>query len=268
MYTDKEQMMHVNSALLIGTIASFIAPLHAETYHVYFLGGQSNMDGYGTVAELPEELAEPVAGALIFCGERRSDLKPAKSLGRWVQLTPGFGGGFQTDGVTNLLGQRFGPELTFAKRMRELRPDERIAIIKYAKGGSSLDVRIADWGTWDPHDTRGVGSGLGVNQYDHALATIEQATRHGDIDGDGEPDTLVASGILWMQGETDATNELAAGEYAENLAEMADLLRAALRADDLPFVIGRISDSGVKDGNEKPVSRFGDVVREAQAKVA
>jgi iduronate 2-sulfatase len=42
-----------------------------------------------------------------------------------------------------------------------------------------------------------------------------------------------------------------------------DLIRAALRVDDLPVVIGRISDSG-KDADGR-VWDFGDRVRQAQA---
>jgi hypothetical protein len=68
-----------------------------------------------------------------------------------------------------------------------------------------------------------------------------------------------------MQGESDAayTPEIAA-RYQQNLKRMMDLIRAALRSDDLPVVIGRISDSG-RDDKDGKVWDHGEVVRAAQA---
>jgi len=85
-----------------------------------------------------------------------------------------------------------------------------------------------------------------------------------DIDGDGTKDKLVRAGILWMQGESDGMyGEEIANDYEKNLKRLMDLFRAALRADDLPVAIGRISDSK-RDTAEK-IWKFGDQVREAQA---
>ena len=66
-----------------------------------------------------------------------------------------------------------------------------------------------------------------------------------------------------MQGEADASfTEDIAGRYAANLQRLVDLIRAALWADDLPVVIGRISESG-QDADGK-VWDFGDLVRAQQ----
>ena len=43
-----------------------------------------------------------------------------------------------------------------------------------------------------------------------------------------------------------------------------DLVRAALRTDDLPVVVGRISDSGVRNQKDR-VWMYGEIVRTAQA---
>jgi len=59
-----------------------------------------------------------------------------------------------------------------------------------------------------------------------------------------------------------------ANDYESNLAEIAELFRAALRVDNLPFVIGRISDSRAGEGNGERVWPFGDEVRAAQERVA
>ncbi|MHC4945993.1 MAG: sialate O-acetylesterase, partial [Planctomycetota bacterium] len=121
-------------------------------------------------------------------------------------------------------------------------------------------------GCWEPDFQGGEGDGKGINQYDHFLATIRNAMAVDDIDGDGERDTLVPAGIVWMQGESDASNtEEVAKRYEANLKRLMDLIRAALRMDDLPVVIGRISDSG-QDTREKDgkVWNHGEIVRTCQ----
>ena len=83
-----------------------------------------------------------------------------------------------------------------------------------------------------------------MNQYDHFLATVRNAYKISDIDGDGKKDILVPQGIIWMQGESDAVySEEVAMKYYNNLKRLTDLIRAAFLHDDLPVVIGRISDS-------------------------
>ena len=231
---------------------------HAGTYQLYFLGGQSNMEGYGVVSELPGELAGQVDGVMIFTGRLADDDDPAGGQGTWQVLEPGHGLGFRTDNQTSTLGSRFGPELSFGRTLTASAPDRRIAIIKYAKGGSGLGTDVG-YGDWDP-DYAGRSR---LNQYDHALATIRNALSQADIDADGEPDTLVPAGIAWMQGETDAGDPEVAAAYQANLKRMMNLLRAALRADDLPVVIGKITNSG--NWGDTPMMQHIAVVQGAQA---
>ncbi len=236
-------------------------------YMLYFVGGQSNAVGLGYTRDLPADEQGAVEGAVIYSGRVLGDGEVGGGVGVWSPVTPGFGSGFKTDGETNALSGRFGPELSLARRLRELRPDERVAIIRYAKGGSSLDVRVRrNWGTWDPADREPFPAGVGVNQYDHALATIARATGVHDIDGDGEPDRLIPAGIVWMQGEADSTTRATAEAYEANLAQMLELLRAALRADELPVAVGQITDSGTAAGGE-PRRPYSERVRAAQAAV-
>ena len=102
-----------------------------------------------------------------------------------------------------------------------------------------------------------------MNQYDHFLATIRNAFSITDIDGDGGIDQLIPSGIIWMQGESDAYySRDVAQRYESNLRQLMDLFRAAFRVDDLPVVIGRISDSGQDEDGK--VWDYGEIVRRAQ----
>ena len=234
-------------------------------YRVYYLGGQSNMDGYGKGADLPaEEREKPIEGAYIFHGNTSPDGKPVDGRGVWAPLRPGHGVGFRSDGKANQYSDRFGVELTFVRELKKADPAAKIAVIKYSRGGTSIDSRAAGgFGCWEPDFTGGQGAGQGINQYDHFLATIRFATSAKDIDGDGTEDRLIPAGIVWMQGESDATNPETAAKYEANLKRLMDLIRASLREDDLPVTIGRISDSGAKSG--KPTWPHGETVRKAQA---
>lgn len=233
-------------------------PAEAKVYQLYYLGGQSNMDGYGTVEELPGELNKLVKGVMIFQGNTLPDGGDVGGKGLWSELRPGHGRGFSSDGRSNAYSERFGVELTFARRLQELGVTD-IALIKYSRGGTSIDIAAAgNFGCWDPD----YNDKTGVNQYDHFLAAVRNALAVADIDGDGEADQLVPAGIIWMQGESDANDQEVARRYQANLKRLIDLIRAALRTDDLPVVIGRISDSGQDDDGK--VWDQGDVVRRGQ----
>ena len=249
-------------------------PAAADTFYVYYLGGQSNMDGYGQVEELPEELAADVEGAYIFHGNTVPDSDvPVEAAGRgsWQPLRPGHGVGFMASFEKNAYSGRFGVELTFGRRLRELHPDRKIAIIKYSRGGTSLDPRspaAPRAGCWAPGDA--AKENARYNQYDHALATIRNALASRDVDGDGELDTLIPAGMVWMQGESDGMDRESALAYTNNLRRLFALLRAALHDDRLPAAIGLISDSGMQPaaGEDGKIWEFGDLVRVAQGDVS
>jgi iduronate 2-sulfatase len=258
-------MTRINWILVLLVGSTLVPAGEATTYDLYYLGGQSNMDGFGYVEELPPEATGPVTGVMIFHGNTSPDDAEVDGRGLWAELRPGHGSGYSTDGTTANYSNRFGVELSFARTLLELEPDSNIAIIKYSRGGSSIDRDAADrWGCWDPDYPDETSTG--INQYDHFLATVRHATAVEDIDGDGQPDTLVPKGIIWMQGESDAAHgKKIARRYEENLERLMDLLRAALHADDLPVVIGRISDSGQdKEEKDGKVWDHGKIVRKEQ----
>ncbi|MEM6555168.1 MAG: sialate O-acetylesterase [Pseudomonadota bacterium] len=215
-----------------------------KTYHVYFLGGQSNMEGYGSVADLPDDLQEIRHDFPIFMGNMPYDHDRTGGLGLWAPLSPGFGKDFGSNGKRNRLSAYFGPELTFAREMKRLNPDQNIALIKYARSGSSIAVGASHGGNWQP-DYRGKN---GLNQYDFAIRTIRTAMAREDIDGDGLRDRLIPAGLLWMQGEGDAIAAAPADAYYLNLDHLMHHLRQTFRAPTLPLVIGKITDSNMNEG--------------------
>jgi len=260
----KKITLIILSFIILFPFNSFGQQKSGDTIKLYYLGGQSNMDGLGLNSELPESLKKPFNDIYIFHGNLVGDDMPNGGLGKWEKLEPGHGAGFSTDGKTNRLSDRFGVELSFAKKIQELYPNDKIAIIKYSRGGTAIDSQFKNpAGCWDPN-YKGTA---GINQYDHFLTTLRNAFDVKDINGDGKEDRLIPSGIIWMQGESDACyGEEVANRYYSNLKQLMDLIRAALRTDDLPVVIGKISDSNNnKNGKIWP---YGELVQYGQEKYA
>ena len=255
--------------LLVLVLSIFcLAPLAnaQHTYRLFYLGGQSNMVGYGYNKDLPDSLNQTFEDVMIFHGNTADDGDlETGGIGIWEPLKPGHGVGHAATESENKLSDRFGLELAFADRLMELYPGEKFAFIKYAKGGTSIDSLAAGpFGCWDPD----FKSKNGINQYDHFLSTLKKAMSIQDIDGNGVADVLVPSGILWMQGESDADkSEELALRYYDHLVRLMNLMRAALRTDDLPVLIGKITDSLNPDYNGK-VWPHGDLVQYAEEKFA
>jgi hypothetical protein len=215
----------------------------STTYRLYFLGGQSNMVGYGRVSELPADMIHAADRVMIFEGRTAPDGDRNAGVGLWAPLQPGYGYGFQTEDDYLVLSERFGPELSFGHALASKLPDERIALVKYAFGGSGLAPGVGT-GSWHPTDK----NGNQINQFDHALRTLDNALSKSDIDGDGVRDRLVPAGVIWMQGESDANHSLASAEaYEANLGHLVSSLRLAFNNENLPVVIGKITDSGMAD---------------------
>ena len=235
--------------LLTGLLAGCSAPPTdlpdgGKTYHVYFLAGQSNMEGYAPVSDLPEDLKQVQPYVPIFMGNMPYDHDHTGGRGLWAPLEPGFGRLFGSNGKQNRLSGYFGPELSFAREMKRLNPDQNIAIIKYARSGASIMPGAGNGGNFHP-DYRGQN---GLNQYDFAIRTITGALAAQDIDGDGRKDVLIPAGIAWMQGEGDAQAPEPAAAYYLNLDHLIHHLRHALGDPTLPIVIGKITDSYMNEG--------------------
>ena len=241
-----------------------LAQTKKDSIKVFYLGGQSNMEGFGYVKNLPDSLKKKNKDFFIYQGNPVGDNGASGGLGKWDVLQPGHGTGFSSDGKINILSERFGVELSLAKKLQELYPNQKLAFIKYARNGSSIDSSgTAGFGAWEP-DFKG---GKGMNQYDYFLKTVNAAMAVKDINGDGVEDVLIPIGIIWMQGESDADKtEAIANQYCSNLKRLMDLMRATFRNNDLPIVIGKISDSGDIEGGK--VWKYGELVQYSQEKFA
>ncbi|AMY12511.1 Carbohydrate acetyl esterase/feruloyl esterase precursor [Luteitalea pratensis] len=107
---------------------------------------------------------------------------------------------------------------SFAARIADSHPGVTIGLIPAAVGGSPIDA-------WQPgvyyEPTKS-------HPWDDAIARARVALASG---------TLKA--ILWHQGESDATADLAPG-YEAKLHDLIARLRTALDAPDVPFIVGQL----------------------------
>ncbi len=242
----------------------------AKDFHLYFLGGQSNMVGFGKTKDLnPGQRS--TSDVWIYHGNTILDGKAPDGRGVWARLRPGHGTEkiFDANKNANAYSDGFGAELSFGRHLKKLYPKRNIAILKYARNGSSIAASAAgNWGCWDP-DFQG---GKGINQFDHFVETWKKARAVKDIDGDGAADRIIPAGIVWMQGESDAHNsEAVAKAYSSNLEKLMSRIRAELEGEEIPIVLGRISRSSdaKAKGYETPANtmswKHSEILRAQQA---
>ncbi len=105
----------------------------------------------------------------------------------------------------------FGPEIGFAASMIDARKDNPIALIKGSKGGTSLSK------DWNP-GTKGKPESQGPC-YRNFIETIRLADKALEERGD----SATLRGILWHQGESDASSS--AARYQEELTNFIARLR-------------------------------------------
>lgn len=208
----------------------------ATRLRVYLLGGQSNADGRADIAGLPPELQLPQPGVDFY-------YRVEGNLGTFTTLRPGLGETTQ-----------FGPEIILGNRLAKFHSDEegtRVAIIKYANGGTNLHTQWKAGG-----DATSTGDGTDYVAFQQTvtggLAALAAAYPGAQVD---------IEAMVWMQGESDAdaTN---AGLYQSRLTAFIADVRATFGAS-LPFVIGRLSS-----GQTYIPAQHLETVRAAQDAVA
>lgn len=188
---------------------------------IIILAGQSNMDGRADKKDLPEDLAVPQSDVRFFYRDSWTFLQPGSS---WRVKQP----------------ELFGPEISFGRAMADRHPEQKFALVKHAKGGTSL----AD--EWNP--AGGVHYKILFDRIRRATAELSREDLAWEV-----------KGFVWMQGERDADFISYAAAYETNFVKFIEAVRRELEQPELPFVFGQI---------HAPTYKFRTQVREAQAKVA
>ena len=178
-----------------------------ENLDLFIWAGQSNAQGWmGDAAYYPKEGKELDDSILLnwtFAGHTSSE-------GRWVRMVPQEGR-FPTG--------HFGPEVSFGRELKKAGFNP--AIFKYTRGGTGL---ARDW--------KSPGEG-GI--YDSMVKDLKTAIQKLEEKGY----RVNVSGLIWIQGETDAGNEEASETYYQNLKRLIEHLRNdVLNQPDLKILVG------------------------------
>ena len=194
---------------------------------VYLLGGQSNMQGLGKIAELPAADLAVVPGVFFWNGRAFEPLQVGKTK---LSTRP-------TD---------FGPEVGFVRGLRAAGVQGDVYLIKHHLSGQPLDAgwSNAKWegpeagpkrATFYPgKDATDPNIGLHYLAWQKMNSAAFAALR---ADGK-EP---VVKGIAWVQGEADAKHEVSAQRYPATLALLRQRLISELKLKaDVPFAYAQV----------------------------
>jgi hypothetical protein len=206
--------------LTVSCVPTVTAP---AVIRVLFLGGQSNAVGQGVSSALPATLQAPQTDVLLYSYVDGQAANADGTLGALQTLHPG---------VASVLGD-FGPEVTLGNQLSPIlkqTPGTQLAIIKYAKSGTSLST---DW----------KGGGTGATTGDGTVyQTFQQVVAAGlaKLAATYPTSTIRLDGMVWVQGEQD-TNTLAnANAYGSRLTTLITDLRATYDPV-LPFYFSQLS---------------------------
>lgn len=174
---------------------------------IFLLAGQSNMSGRGDLADLPPDFGgDPRIALFDNAWHVRVAEEPLDdatcSREPWLDDDAGV-----------------GPGLAFGHRLVELDPDARVVLVPCAVGGTPIA-----W--WHPDDTTR-----------RLFSACVDRTR-GAVDATGG---LVA-GVLWYQGESDATADADVAGFTGATEHLFANFRAAFRLPRLPIVTVRLPE--------------------------
>lgn len=192
----------------------YAPPSPVTKVRIVLQGGQSNSDGRAAVSGLPVELQAPQSDVDFY-------YRVEGGVGTLTTLRPGLSESSQ-----------FGPEVMLGRRLANIYAEEagtRVAIIKYANGGTNL---YSQWKAGGNATTSGDGPEYVTFQQTVTSGLAALAAKYPQA-------VLELDSMVWMQGESDATAS-AAGLYQQNLTNFIADIRATFGAS-LPFVIGRLS---------------------------
>ncbi len=131
----------------------------------------------------------------------------------------------------------FGTELFFGIELSDAWSDEKILLIKLTEGGTSL------YGCWHPEWSEDkavvVGEELGTKLYQELIDYVKLTL------SEYEKDDYEICAMLWVQGETDAGNKIAAVAYGRNLQQFISHIRQDLDNDKLPFLLFQVGHGEV-----------------------
>ncbi|MBX3255148.1 MAG: hypothetical protein KF862_13475 [Chitinophagaceae bacterium] len=227
---------------------------------VYILAGQSNAVGFnnamlyeGGIGKFNKKFTRH-SKVLLWAGSNARE----GYANKWSNLQIGI----SDISVEIAYKHAFGPEIGFAQTMSVKMPGKKIAIIKYAVGGTGI-ARSSDYNDYIPslkdYDDKdinwhypGLNSEAGVlykNLFKNIQAAIDSLKKINY--------SCNIAGFIWMQGEHEAgISPTMANDYKDLLFYFFNSVRRDLNLPKLPVVIGGVNMN---------TWAFGDLARQRQA---
>ncbi len=239
--------------LILGCVFAFffvfIICASNKNIKVVLLAGQSNMAGVGNYNALDDSIKYCINAVshrvfLSVDGDKPQPLSFRYS--KYQEDKRGF-------------GNVFGPEILLGLTLAEKYPDYEFLFIKLAQGGTSL------YGAWNPEWSADKAKEVERGEMKQNLKLYQ---KHIDIIEDNLKALTESNrsyeiiGMVWLQGENDAANEVSALSYERNLMKLVEYYRKDLNSPNMPFIIGQINSTYGKFKSGP------SVVREAMVNVA
>ena len=209
-----------------------------EVVKVFILAGQSNMQGYGTIADA----TTPGTLEYVLANDESGRFAAVREEGAWKTLEDVWMYFDRENGTVKsqiTVGQGvnnefIGPELMLAHEL-DAALDGPVLIIKTAWGGKNLAV-----------DFRPPSAGGATGTYyTEMINTIKNVTAHLDTEfPELKTGKFEYAGFGWFQGWNDGESGDYLDEYASNLSHLIDDVRSELETPGLPFVIANTGQGG------------------------
>lgn len=217
-------------------------PEKGKKIRVFLLAGQSNMegraDGHALTSQDRERL-EKVQGRVQLA----FNYEPIRPLDV-VRPSREIAAMYKRDFI-------FGPELFFGIAMAEAWSEEKILIIKRTEGGTSLH------GCWNPDWSADKAATMGEESEPKLYASLTAYAQEA-LAGNREDEFEICA-MLWVQGESDAGNEVAAAAYGDTLRRLVQQIRHDMGCDKLPFLLFQVGDGKVVEGMQRTAREMPNV---------
>jgi len=193
--------------LLGGLLTILSLSVNAATIDLHIMAGQSNMQGWRSDARFYPADPRKLDSQIPFYFEA---VDYSSSQRFWDNLRPQEG---------HFLKGHFGPEVTFARSVKNhgFNP----AIFKFSFGSSSIET------VWKAPGQNGLYDRM-IRELQLSIRLLKQMGNQVNI-----------RSFTWIQGETDASNDLLASHYYHNLKRMLNHFRNyVVRNPRLPVILG------------------------------
>ena len=188
-------------------LALLTSSLRASTIDLHIMAGQSNMQGWRSDAKSYPSDFNQFDAQIPFYYEA---VDYSSSQRYWDNLRPQEG---------HFLKGHFGPEVTFARSVKEYGFNP--AIFKFSYGSSSIET------VWKSPGQNGLYDRM-IRELQLSIRLLKQMGHQVNI-----------RSFTWIQGESDASNDVLASHYYVNLKRMINHFRNAVARDpSLPIILG------------------------------